>query len=104
MLEPYQPEYKALNHSPACPLAPTTPTQTQPRPQNAKPLLPRKSSSLCFTPSMLRTVSSLGLDLDAIGDSEMFLLNRNLDALFYETEDVNVLCRNVYEVLNVHRS
>ncbi|KAK8404290.1 hypothetical protein O3P69_007545 [Scylla paramamosain] len=56
MLEPYQPEYKALNHSPACPLAPTTPTQTQPRPQNAKPLLPRKSSSLCFTPSMLRTV------------------------------------------------
>ncbi|XP_071520184.1 uncharacterized protein [Panulirus ornatus] len=56
MLEPYQPEYKPLNHSPACPLAPTTPTQAQPRPPNPKPLLPRKSSSLCFTPSMLRSV------------------------------------------------
>ncbi|XP_064091733.1 uncharacterized protein LOC135205284 isoform X2 [Macrobrachium nipponense] len=57
MLEPYQPEYKPLNHSPACPLAPTTPTQSsQPRPPNQRPLLPRKSSSLCFTPSMLRSV------------------------------------------------
>ncbi|XP_042225720.1 uncharacterized protein LOC121868822 isoform X2 [Homarus americanus] len=56
MLEPYQPEYKPLNHSPACPLAPTTPTLAAPRPPNLRPLLPRKSSSLCFTPSMLRTV------------------------------------------------
>ncbi|XP_068225806.1 uncharacterized protein [Palaemon carinicauda] len=58
MLEPYQPEYKPLNHSPACPLAPTTPTQgqSQQRPPNLRPLLPRKSSSLCFTPSMLRSV------------------------------------------------
>ncbi|XP_042225719.1 uncharacterized protein LOC121868822 isoform X1 [Homarus americanus] len=58
MLEPYQPEYKPLNHSPACPLAPTTPTLAAPRPPNLRPLLPRKSSSLCFTPSMLRTGKS----------------------------------------------
>ncbi|XP_069192377.1 uncharacterized protein [Procambarus clarkii] len=56
MLEPYQPEYKPLNHSPACPLAPTTPTQTMQRPPNQRMFLPRKSSSLCFTPSMLRAV------------------------------------------------
>ncbi|XP_042885727.1 uncharacterized protein LOC122261942 [Penaeus japonicus] len=54
MLEPYQPEYKPLNHSPACPHAAPTPTQAQSRPSNPRPLLPRKSSSLCFTPSMLR--------------------------------------------------
>ncbi|CAL4059440.1 unnamed protein product, partial [Meganyctiphanes norvegica] len=58
MLEPYQPEYKALDHAPNCPLAPTTPA---PKPLRPHGLLhhpmPRKSSSLCFTPSMLRPQS-----------------------------------------------
>ncbi|XP_064091601.1 uncharacterized protein LOC135205168 [Macrobrachium nipponense] len=68
MLEPYQPEYKPLNHSPACPLAPTTPTQSsQPRPPNQRPLLPRKSSSLCFTPSMLRSVEGPAADESSLG-------------------------------------
>lgn len=29
---------------------------------------------------------------------------RHLDVLFNETEDVNTLCRYVYEVLNIYRT
>ena len=29
---------------------------------------------------------------------------QNLDALFNETEDVNTLCKYVYEILNIHRT